>query len=45
MTVGRARTRREVAAEAAEPTTATGGEKEEEEDPRENRPIRTDLGY
>jgi len=44
MTVGRARTRREVAAEAAEPTTATGGEKEEE-DPRENRPIRTDLGY
>ena len=44
MTDGRARTRREVAAEAAEPTTATGGEKEEE-DPRENRPIRTDLGY
>jgi len=35
---------RQVAAEAAEPTTATGGEKEEE-DPRENRPIRTDLGY
>ena len=34
---------RQVAAEAAEPT-ATGGEKEEE-DPRENRPIRTDLGY